>query len=57
MLKNTFSYDKETIKNMWNEKRRKVHRGVDRRNGRENEDEDNFDLPEQHGIARLLEYA
>jgi hypothetical protein len=31
MLKNTFSYDKETGKNMWNEKRRKDIGCVDSR--------------------------
>jgi hypothetical protein len=52
-----YFYDKETEKSMWNEKRRKDIGCVDSRNGRENDDEANFDLPEQHGIARLLGYA
>jgi hypothetical protein len=57
MLKNTFSYDKETGKSMWNEKRRKDIGVLIAENRRENDDEVNFDLPEQHGIARLPEYA
>jgi hypothetical protein len=44
-------------KNMWNEKRGKDIRSVDGRNGKENHDEADFDLPEQHGIACLPGYA
>jgi hypothetical protein len=57
MLKNTFSQQKETVKSMWNEKREKDIRRVDSRNGKENHDEADFDLPEQHRIACLPGYA